>query len=148
MNKSTSSLNFPDVNVWMALLLENHAHRKAARLWWRAAEATIAFTRFTQISVLRLLTTAAAMDGKPLSLDEAWRAYDRLFADERVALMREPPEVESRFRQNTRGRSASPKLWADAWLLAFAQSTDGILVTLDRTLAARSPCCLLLQDLP
>jgi toxin-antitoxin system PIN domain toxin len=146
MNKSISSLNFPDVNVWMALLLENHVHREAARLWWQAADATIAFTRFTQISVLRLLTTAAAMDGKPLRLNEAWRAYGRLFADERVGLMPEPPEAEKLFRQNTRGRTASPRLWADAWLLAFAQSVDGILVTFDRALAARSTCCLLLQD--
>ena len=132
----------------MALLLENHAHREAAQLWWQATDATIAFTRFTQISVLRLLTTAAAMDGKPLSFNEAWRAYDRLFADERVGLMPEPAEVEKRFRQNTRGPSASPKLWADAWLLAFAQSANGILVTFDRALAARSACCLLLQDSP
>ena len=130
----------------MALLLENHVHREAALHWWRATDATIAFTRFTQMSVLRLLTTAAAMDGKPLSLNEAWRAYDRLFADERVGLMPEPAEVEIRFRQNTRGRSASPKLWADAWLLAFAESAGGILVTFDRALAARSTCCLLLQD--
>jgi len=36
----------------MALLLENHVHREAALLWWRAADATIAFTRFTQISVV------------------------------------------------------------------------------------------------
>ena len=146
MNKSIGSLSFPDVNVWMALLLENHVHREAARRWWRAADATIAFTRFTQISVLRLLTTAAAMDGKLLSLNEAWRAYDRLFADERVGLMPEPPEVEDRFRQNTRGLTPSPKLWADAWLLAFAELAGGILVTFDRALAARSSCCLLLQD--
>jgi len=132
----------------MALLLENHVHRKAARLWWRAADATIAFTRFTQISVLRLLTTAAAMDGRPLNLLEAWRAYDRLFADERVGLMPEPPEVEHRLRQNTRVQTTSPKIWADAWLLAFAESAGGILVTFDRALAARSRCCLLLQDAP
>ena len=132
----------------MALLLENHVHREAALLWWGAADATIAFTRFTQMSVLRLLTTAAAMDGKPLTLNEAWRAYDRLFADERVGLMPEPPDIENRFRQNTRGRSDSPKLWADAWLLAFAQSADGILVTFDRALAARGTCCLLLEHSP
>jgi hypothetical protein len=132
----------------MALLLENHVHRHAARLWWQAADATIAFMRFTEIGVLRLLTTAAAMDGKPLGLNEAWRAYDRLFVDERVGFMPEPPEVEKRFRQNARGRTASPKVWADAWLLAFAQSADGILVTFDRALAARSAHCLLLQDPP
>ena len=32
-----------------------------------------------RISVLRLLTTHAAMDGKPLSMNDAWRAHDRLF---------------------------------------------------------------------
>jgi len=132
----------------MALLLENHVHRQAARIWWQAADATIAFTRLTEISVLRLLTTAAAMDGKPLSINEAWRAYDRLFADERVGFMPEPPQVERRFRQNAQGQAASPKVWADAWLLAFAQSADGILITFDQALAARSARCLLLQDPP
>jgi len=145
MNKSTDSLNFPDVNVWMALLLGNHVHREAARLWWQAAEGSIAFTRFTQISVLRLLTTSAAMDGKPLSLSEAWRAYDQLYVDERVGLAPEPPEIEERFRLHARGQTSSPKLWADAWLLAFAESVGGTLVTFDRALAARSTCCLLLQ---
>lgn len=145
MTKSTSLLNIPDVNVWMALILENHAHRNAARVWWQAAGATIAFTRFTQISVLRLLTTAAAMDGKPLSMNEAWRAYDRLFTDDRVGFMPEPPEIEKRFRQNSRGQWASPKVWADAWLLAYAQSAEGTLVTFDHALAARSPRCILLQ---
>lgn len=128
----------------MALLLENHTHRNAAQVWWEATDATIAFTRFTQISVLRLLTTAAAMDGKPLSMNEAWRAYDKLFADERVGLLTEPPEVEKSFRQNSRGRTSSPKVWADAWLLAFTHSADGMLVTFDRALAARSARCLLL----
>jgi predicted nucleic acid-binding protein len=109
----------------MALLLENHVHRQAARLWWEAADATIAFTRFTELGVLRLLTTAAAMDAKPLSINEAWRAYDRLFADERVVFMPEPPEVEKRFRQNARRRTASPKLWADAWLLALPSLRTG-----------------------
>jgi uncharacterized protein len=148
MNKSTSSLNFPDVNVWMALLLENHVHRQTALLWWQGTDARIAFTRFTEISILRLLTTAAAMDGKPLSMNEAWWAHDRLFVDERVCLMPEPPDVEKRFRQNTRGRTPSPKVWADAWLLAYAQAADGVVVTFDRALSARGSRCLLLHNAP
>ena len=146
MNKSTSSLSFPDVNVWLALLLENHAHRRATQKWWQSTDATIVFTRFTELSVLRLLTTGAAMDDKPLSMNDAWRAYDRLYEDDRVVFMPEPPDVEKRFRQNTRARTPSPKVWADAWLLAFAESADGILVTFDRALAARSAACLLLGD--
>jgi hypothetical protein len=35
------------------------------------------FCRFTQLGLPRLVTTAAAMDGKPLTLDQAWVVYDR-----------------------------------------------------------------------
>jgi predicted nucleic acid-binding protein len=75
-----------DVNVWLALLLEDHIHRPSARFWWDATDSTIAFTRFTALGVRRVLTTAGAMNGKPLSMDAAWRAYDRLFEDDRVGV--------------------------------------------------------------
>ena len=136
-------LSFPDVNVWLALLLADHVHRKKAVAWWDATDDTIAFTRFTELALLRLLTTAAAMNGKPLSIDQAWRAYDRLFQDDRVAFIPEPKEVEDRFREIARGGLASPKLWADAWLLAFARAAGGTLVTLDNGLAVRGGYCLL-----
>jgi hypothetical protein len=145
MNKSTTSLVFPDVNVWLALLLADHVHRSRARAWWNTAASTIAFTRFTALSVLRLLTTPSVMNGKPLSMDGAWQAYDRLFEDSRVAFVPEPAEVEARFREYTSGRTASPKLWADAWLVALARTAGGTLITFDRALAARGPHCLLLD---
>jgi uncharacterized protein len=138
-----SSLSFPDVNVWLALLLADHVHRERASVWWEAADGNVAFTRFTQLSVLRLLTTAGAMNGKPLTLDQAWRAHDRLFEDDRVVLFAEPEGVEKGFREYARGQSASPKLWSDAWLLAFARAAGGTLVTFDRALAARGALCLL-----
>lgn len=144
MSKFTSLLSFPDVNVWMALILEHHVHRAPAQAWWKANDAPIAFTRFTQISLLRLLTTHAAMDGKPLSMRHAWRVYDRLYEDERVVLITEPADVETRFREFASGPEHGPKLWADAWLMAFAQAAEGMLVTFDRALAARGAACLLL----
>jgi len=76
-NRFMTSLSFPDVNVWLAVLLADHMHRASARKWWESdASAIIAFSRFTQIGVLRLLTTAAAMSGKPLTLSAAWHACD------------------------------------------------------------------------
>ena len=143
MRKSTTSLNFPDVNVWLALLLADHVHRPQAREWWESTEAPIAFTRVTAISVLRLLTTATAMNGKPLDMDAAWRAYDRLYEDDRVAFCPEPPGVERHFREYASGRVAAPKLWADAWLLAVARAYEATLITFDRALAARGAHCLL-----
>ena len=58
-----TSLSFPDVNVWLAVISPDHVHRAAARRWWDSdASAVIAISRFAQIGVLRLLTTAAVMN--------------------------------------------------------------------------------------
>ena len=83
------------------------------------------------------------MDGKPLTVAEAWRVYDRLYDDDRVMFVSEPPEVERLFREKASGRTASPKLWSHAWLLAVAQAAGGILITFDKALASRGAHCLL-----
>jgi len=75
-------------------------------------------------------------------MDEAWQAYGRLFTDDRVTFAPEPAGVGARFREYTVGRNASPKLWADAWLLAFAETAGGMVITFDRALAARGAHCL------
>jgi predicted nucleic acid-binding protein len=127
-----TSSTFPDVNVWLAVLLADHMHRAPAR-----------------IGVLRLLTgfsqaRAAAMNGKPLTMSAAWHAYDRLFEDDRVALLPEPDSLDPAFRNLSRSRRASPKVWADAYIVAFAARSNGTLVTFDRALANRKANCLLL----
>jgi uncharacterized protein len=138
-----ASLSFPDVNVWLALATPEHVHHGLANRWWKKASGRIAFSRVTQLGFLRLMTTAAAMDGKPLSMAEAWRVHDRLFEDDRVVSIPEPDGIEAAFRQNTSGKMAAPKVWADAWLLAFAEVAEGTLVTFDRALATRGAHCLL-----
>jgi len=110
------------VNVWFALLLENHVHHEVAKAWWNTdVSDAIVFSRFTQLSLLRLLTTAAAMNGKPLSMRQAWSVYDQLYQDDRVALVTEPDEFEPTLRKLSAARIASPKVWADACMLAFAE---------------------------
>ncbi len=136
-------ISLPDVNVWLALAAPEHVHSAPARDWWGQEPGAIAFSRFTQLGFLRLTTTAAAMDGKPLTIAQAWRVYDRFFEDDRVVFVAEPPEADQRFRQRAVGRQASPKVWADAWLLAVAESAGGVLVTFDKALAAQGAHCLL-----
>src|SRR3954451_22149291 len=94
-----SSLSFPDVNVWLALAAPEHVHTVIARRWWEQETGRIAFSRITQLGFLRLMTTAAAMDGKPLSITAAWQVLDRFFEDDRAAFVPEPAEVEIRFRE-------------------------------------------------
>jgi len=140
------SLIFPDVSVWLALLHPDHVHRVVAENWWESnLTVVIGYLRLTQIGVLRLLTTAAVMNGKPLRMPEAWSAYDRLFDDDRVAFFHEPRGIDAAFRKYARKNHASPKLWADAWLLAFSECADGVVVTFDQALADRASHTILLS---
>lgn len=131
------SLVFPDVNVWPALSIE-HIHQNLALGWWRRETRAIGFCRFTQLSFLRLLTTPAVMSGAPLTMRLAWKAYDRLLTDERVQFVPEPDLFETALRRFSAETNSSPKLWADAYLLAFAKQLGGALVTFDRALAQRA----------
>jgi len=55
-----TSSSFPDVNVWLALLLEDHVHRAAARRWLESTESDlIGFLRLTQMRVKTYLTNHA-----------------------------------------------------------------------------------------
>lgn len=133
-----SSLSFPDINVWLALLIDDHIHRPTALAWWRACRSDqIAFSRLTQVGVLRLLTTSAAMNGQPLSMAEAWSAHDYMYLDDRVVFLPEPTMLERAFRNAASDRQASPKLWADAYIAAFAEAARAQVVTFDRALARR-----------
>lgn len=85
------------------------------------------------------------MKGPPLTIDEAWRTYDRLYGDNRVVFVHDPPEADEHFRKYAHGRMPSPKLWGDAWLLAVSEAANGTLVTFDRALAARRKDCVLLS---
>lgn len=131
------------MNVWLALAAPEHIHSAVARRWWEQQSETIAFSRLTQLGFLRLVTTAAVMDGKPLTMSQAWRVYDCFYDDDRVTFLSEPAEVERRFREKAAGRIVSPKVWADAWLLALAQAAGGQLVTFDKALGPRGAHCLL-----
>ena len=145
MPPSTTSL-FPDINVWAALTYEGHLHHVTAAEWFTAlsADATLAFCRFTQLGLLRLLTAAAVMGDEVMTQPQAWAAYDRWLQDPRVALVDEPPEIETHFRALTRLRQPATKDWADSFLAAFATAGQLTLVTFDCGLRAKAKSAVLL----
>ena len=68
----------------------------------------------------------------PLTNRQAWDAYDALLTDERVAFRAaEIPVTENLWRQYSSRGTASPKLWMDAYLAAFAAAGRMTLVTTD-----------------
>lgn len=140
-----NTLNFLDANVWLALIWSRHVHSERAQLWFeQAGEEQFFFCRFTQITVLRLLTTAQIMGKDTKSMSEAWGLWDRVWADTRIVFLPEPEEIEKEFRSRSRLSSRSPKVWADAYLLAFAAVAGLKFVTFDRALKTHGADVLVL----
>lgn len=140
-----NTLNFLDANVWLALLWSRHIHSERAREWFEAAgEEQFFFCRFTQLTILRLLTTESIMGKDTKTMSEAWRVWDRVWADTRIAFLPEPEDMEKEFRSRSRLSSRSPKVWADAYLLAFASVAGLKFVTFDRALKAQGANLLVL----
>ena len=127
----------PDVNVWLALTISAHHHHDRSVTWFNGVTEpeSVLFCRTTQQAFLRLLSNAAvlgAYGSPPLTNVEALAVYDALVADERVGAQdREPAGAEERWRDYASRDSASPKLWTDAWLAAFAVTGGHRLVSTD-----------------
>jgi toxin-antitoxin system PIN domain toxin len=129
----------PDLNVWLALSWVNHRHSGAAWNWFsRQGSGNFFFCRFTQLGLLRLLTTTAIMSNEVLTIGAAWKVYDRWLEDSRIGIRQEPLELNSAFRSATLSvsRLSSPKAVGDCYLLAVSQVTGATLVTFDRGLAS------------
>ncbi len=137
----------PDVNLWLALTFESHIHHVNAKTWFKTAGGDgCSFCRMTQQGFLRLATNPKAFGAEAVSLSDAWRLYDALTGDPRVAYAEEPADLEVLWRRHTQGRSFSPKIWNDAFLAAFAQAASFELVTFDKGFAQyKSVDCTILS---
>jgi toxin-antitoxin system PIN domain toxin len=148
MIKSSRLFLLPDINVWLALTYDRHVHHPIARRWFDhlAPTARLFFCRLTQLGLLRVLCSPAVM-GPDLSIgqQEARKAYDRWLQDERIVFLEEPADLEPEFRALSRSPQASPKQWADSYLLAFAAAADLRLVTFDQALRQTGANLLLLE---
>jgi toxin-antitoxin system PIN domain toxin len=141
----TSSV-FLDINVWLALSSRDHSHFEPAWAWYKGLppHTALLFCRFTQLGLLRLLTTQAVMGPGTLTQAQAWAAYDRLLATAGAEFIDEPAGMELIFRSLSGSQQASPKDWADAYISALSSAAEVPLVTFDRALAARAKGAVLL----
>lgn len=126
-----------DANVWLALALSKHVHHKAALDWLQTVQAphSLVFCRATQQALLRLLTNASVLrpyGNPPLTNREAWSVYEAFLADDRITFRAdEPAGVEPLWKELAVRKTASSKLWMDAYLAAFALAGRYSLVTMD-----------------
>jgi uncharacterized protein len=140
----TSSI-FPDLNVWLALNVEQHRDYEETSRWYESLDGTpLLFCRITQLGLLRLLTTPAVMGKEVLTNGEALRIYQAWILKGTAILFPDPATFDVEFAKFGNTPQSSPKLWADAYLSAFAVSGSLSLITRDRALAARTANSILL----
>ncbi len=125
-----------DVNVWLALADENHAHHPRARQYWESESALeLAFTRISMLGLLRLLTNRAVMRNQPFSVPEAWAAYAAFRALPEVVWIAEhdgtAARADAHLERWVRTGNLMPLHWTDSHLAALALATGCRLVSFD-----------------
>jgi hypothetical protein len=123
----------PDINLWIALTLEDHVHHSPALRWFAGADDFIVFCRVTEMGFLRLLTNKHVMSKNVCSTRDAWRLLERIRRDERVLFASEPPGIGAAWQLTTSSMvKTSASFWTDAYLSAFVRMAGYVLVTFDR----------------
>ncbi|MGA0846638.1 MAG: TA system VapC family ribonuclease toxin [Luteolibacter sp.] len=126
-----------DSNVWLALTFSAHPHHALAMSIFAEASAgsPACFCRATQQSFLRLATTSALLKtygAEGFTNQDAAELITTLHRLPSVHTLDEPAGLQSRWLALAGLPSASPKVWMDAYLAAFAILHEQEFVTLDR----------------
>jgi toxin-antitoxin system PIN domain toxin len=136
--------DLPDINVWLALAVQEHPHHEAARRYWADARAErtatglprlgpdIWFCRVTMLGLVRLLCQPRAVGPGALDPSSAWALYARYRALPFVGLLAEPEACDVALEAILATAPWPPRLWTDAYLAALARSAGLRLVTFDR----------------
>jgi toxin-antitoxin system PIN domain toxin len=123
--------DLPDVNVWLALADENHAHHEKARVYWQEQSfPDIAYCRVTALGFLRLSTHPKALS-RPLTPAEAWEIYQRYRIEAHVAFVQDSPEVDAEFMALSCATDFPHHLWTDGYLAALARFKDCRIISFD-----------------
>ena len=125
-----------DTNIWLASVFATHPGHAVARQVLKTASPAqpVLFCRATEQSLLRLLTRPAllrAYGAVGLSNRDALLTLKALQGLPAVRFADEPPGTVARWHALAARDTASPKLWMDAYLAAFALAGGLGLVTLD-----------------
>ena len=127
-----------DTNVWLALALEQHPGHQPAHAWLKQQAprpGSLLFCRSTEQSLLRLLSAAKilnAIGSQALSNKQAIDAIEAMQRHPDVATRGEPAGTRTTWLRLASRPTASPKLWMDAYLAAFAITAGLRMVSFDK----------------
>jgi len=126
-------VDFPDVNVWVALSAVDHPLHGRAETYWRLeAHQTLLFCRTTALGLVRVTSQRHTFGGDPMTPAEAWENYRRWRARSEIELFADPPGIEEVIAEWCKAGLATARNWTDLYLAAFAVAGNFRLVTFDR----------------
>ncbi len=135
-----------DVNVWIAIVYEDHLHHRTCRNWFAGlGRQKAAVCRITQMGLLRQLTNPSVMRESVCTQQEAWKVYETLMRQPATVFLYEPDQFDVAWKKLTSSARPNHHLWTDAYLATFAQLHCLTLVTTDGPLARANPHHLLLS---
>lgn len=140
LNTSPASGDLPDINVWLALAVQEHPHHALARRYWADEVTPLAadgqphawFCRTTALGLVRLLCQPKAVGRGALDLPNAWKLYQTWRAQSLIGLLPDPASCDAAIDQLLKTAQPAPRLWTDTYLAALAHSSGLRLVTFDR----------------
>jgi len=126
-----------DTNVWIAAVFTTHPFHALAQAALQQATpaAPAVFCRATEQSFLRLASTPVLLKvygAEGLTNRDALAALNALQALQQVCVREEPRGTLTLWHSLSVLNRASPKVWMDAYLAAFATAGGLRLLTLDR----------------
>jgi len=126
-----------DTNVWIAAVFTTHPFHALAQAALQQATpaAPAVFCRATEQSFLRLASTPVLLKvygAEGLTNRDALAALNALQALQQVCVREEPRGTLTLWHSLSALNRASPKVWMDAYLAAFATAGGLRLLTLDR----------------
>jgi uncharacterized protein len=139
-----NTLNFLDANVWLALIWSRHVHSERAKAWFaQAGEEQFFFCRFTQMTVLGSSQPTPSWERTRKPCPKP--GVCGIESGPTIALPScQPNDLEKEFRSRSRLTTRSPKVWVDAYLLAFSAVAGLKFVAFDHALQSRAADVLVL----
>jgi uncharacterized protein len=141
-NGGAVSGDLPDINVWLALAVEEHPHHASAKQYWNSVQAKpigerkLWFCRVTMLGLVRLLSQPKVMGQGVLNLVQAMGLYQQFRTVPGVDLIAETKQCDSVLQGLVVTHSANQplptRLWTDAYLAALAQNSGVRLVSFDQ----------------
>jgi uncharacterized protein len=135
--------DLPDINVWLALAVQEHPHHAAAQRYWDdvqtdmqttpgIAPQKIYFCRSTMLGLVRLLCQPKVVGEGALTLPGAWGVYQSFRALPLIDLLAEPADCDRQIQTLLAAQGVLPaRLWTHTYLAALAHSSGARLVTFD-----------------